>query len=136
MSIPVAIEALRTEAERYPFAYFLTVGDDGRSHAVAVQPNWTDAGTLLIGSLGRRTSANATARPNVSLVFPPASIDDYSLIVDGDASVDANTITFAPTNAVLHRPAPASADPTTDAPSSCGSDCIPIGVSPTTSHAH
>ncbi len=132
MSIPVALEALRTAAERYPFAYFLTVGEDGRSHAVAVQPSWSDGGAILIASLGRRTSANATARPNVSLVFPPASIDDYSLIVDGDALVDADVLTFAPTNAVLHRPAPPSAD----AASSCGSDCVPIGVSTTADHAH
>ena len=37
MSIPVEIERLRAEGERYgPSPYLLTTGDDGRPHSVSV----------------------------------------------------------------------------------------------------
>ena len=110
---------------RYPFAYLLTVSDDGRAHAVAVQPRWNGAGALVIDDTGRRTSSNATARPHVSLVWPPPTIDDYSLIADGDARADGSGLVFTPTKAVLHRPAPAPA--ATDG-AACGSDCVPLRV--------
>ena len=130
MSIPVAIEELRTATARYTFAYLLTVSDDGRVHAVAVQPEWSEAGTLVIADTGRRTTANAAARPNVSLVWPPVSIDDYSLIADGDASPHGDGLAVTPTKAVMHRPAPTRAGdlPGASDAESCGSDCVPLSV--------
>ena len=129
MSIPVAVDDLRTAlAERPSSAYLLTVSDDGRPHAVHVALSWD--GDRLAADVGRRTAANAAARPNaVSLVFPVRNADDYSLIVDGTASVatgDAadggeRRVRIAPTKAVLHRPA-AAPDPA----SACGSDCVPL----------
>ena len=130
MSIPVAIEELQAATSRYQFAYLLTVSDDGRSHAVAVHPSWTDDGVMLIAEAGRRTSANAAARPNISLVWPPVTVEDYSLIVDGNASIAESGLTFTPTNAVLHRPAPAGSP----SGSGCGSDCVPIGLVGTHTH--
>jgi hypothetical protein len=48
-------------------------------------------------------------RPNVTWVFPGASGEEFSLIVDGDAAVDATVdereVAVRPTWAVLHRPA-------------------------------
>ena len=106
MSIPVALPELRAATERFAFAYLLTVSDDGRAHVVAVVPEWAiDGGTLSIDDIGRRTAANATARPGLSLLWPPTSAADYTLIVDGDALVTDDVLTFTPTNAVLHRPA-------------------------------
>lgn len=128
MSIAVALGDLRAAlAGRPSSAYLLTVSDDGRPHAVHVALAWD--GDRLAAEVGRRTAANAAARPDaVSLVFPVRSADDYSLIVDGTASLadaagggDARRVLVVPTRAVLHRPA-AAPDPA----SSCGSDCVPL----------
>ena len=139
MSIPVALDELRVAlAERPPSAYLLTVSEDGRPHAVHVAIAWH--GDRLVADVGRRSAANAAARPRaVSLVFPVRTPDDYSLIVDGNATVaetaagdDTTTPTpgssggerrvlVTPTKAVLHRPA-AAPDPA----SSCGADCVPL----------
>jgi hypothetical protein len=125
MSIPISLERLRAAvAERGPSAYVLTVSDDGRPHAVHAPIRWQ--GDVLALDVGRRTAANAAARPAVSLLFSTRSDDDYSLIVDGSAAVvsdaDAHRLLVTPTKAVLHRPAPAP-DPTT---ASCGADCVPL----------
>lgn len=123
MSIPVALDELRSTSGGYRFAYLMTTSDDGRPHAVAVSPAH-DGADLVVTGVGRRTASNAEARPAVSLVWPPDVIDGCSLIVDGQASVergagaDGARVVVSPTKAVLHRPAP-SPDPT----SSCTSDC-------------
>lgn len=121
MSIPVALDELRSTCGGYRFAYLMTVGDDGHPHAVAASPTHGD-GELVVAGVGRRTASNARARPTVSLVWPPDDLEGYSLIVDGEASVegsgDAVRIRVRPTKAVLHRPAPGP-DPT----ASCTSDC-------------
>jgi hypothetical protein len=127
MSIPVALDELRSTSGGYRFAYLMTIADDGRPHAVAVSPTH-DGAVLVVAGVGRRTAANAEARPVVALVWPPDDLGGYSLIVDGDATVDRSgsgsgngdgtTVRVRPTKAVLHRPAP-SPDPT----SSCTSDC-------------
>jgi len=132
MSIPVPLERLRAAvAERTPNAYVLTVSDDGRPHAVHAPVCWE--GDVLAAEVGRRSVANATARPAISLLFPVRVDGEYSLIVDGIAAVvsDGNgqRLLVTPTRAVLHRPAPAP-DPTT---SSCGADCVPLFPPPTRS---
>jgi len=45
-----------------------------------------ERGTLIV-DVGRRSTANAAARPAVSLLYPVRTDDDYSLIVDGTAAV-------------------------------------------------
>jgi hypothetical protein len=78
-------------------------------------------GDVLATEVGRRTAANAGARPSVSLLFPVRADGDYSLIVDGTAAVAEGRVCVTPAKAVLHRPA-AAPDPT--AP--CAADCVPI----------
>jgi len=124
MSIPVSLERLRAaSAERGPSAYVLTVGADERPHAVHAPVRWE--GPVLAAEVGRRSAANATARPAVSLLFPVRSDGDYSLIVDGTAAVETtesgHRLLVTPTKAVLHRPA-AAPDPA----SSCTADCVPL----------
>lgn len=121
MSIPVALTDLPGAVGGFRFAYLLTVSDDGRPHAVAVTPAVVDG--ALVTETGRRTAANAAARPAVSLVYPPVEDGGYSLIVDADAAAEGTTVTLRPTSAVLHRPAPAG---TPVAPGSCGADCVPV----------
>ncbi len=125
MSVPVPLDRLRAAiAERGPGAYLLTVADDGRPHAVHAPVRWE--GDVLIADVGRRSAANAGARPAVSLLYPVRSDGDYSLIVDGTAAVatadGGQRLRVTPTRAVLHRPAPAP-DPTA---SGCDADCVPL----------
>ena len=124
MSIPVPLDRLRAALEeRGGNAYVLTVSDDGRPHVVHSALRWQ--GDTLTADVGRRSAANATARASVSLLYPVRSDGDYSLIVDGNATVVAGDagprLLITPTMAVLHRPAPAP-----DPSSSCGADCVPL----------
>ena len=120
MSIPVSIDALRAAIEeRGARAYLLTTSDDGRPHAVHVALGWD--GEALATEVGKRSAANAAARTWVSLLYPLRSEGDYSLIVDGTATVDGLRLRITPVKAVLHRPA-AAPDPS----SACGADCAPL----------
>lgn len=116
MSVKVDLGELEGRLGEYGFAYLVTVGDEGRAHVLAVMPESTDAG-LHVSGIGRHSVANATARPSVTLVWPPTEDGGYSLIVDGTATVGDGELTVAPTKAILHRPAP-GADGTR-----VGSDC-------------
>ena len=122
MSIPVAIDELAAATSEYGWAYLLTVRDDLRPHIVAVTPTWE--GEQLVMEVGRGTARNAAARSSISLCYPPVDEGGYSLIVDGDASVEAEEVRFVPTGAVLHRPAP---DGFTGSATGCGNDCEPVG---------
>jgi len=123
MSIPVELTALAQALEKYPFAYLLTSSaHEAAPHAVAVVPR-LEGGVLILQGLGRRTRENLLARPQVGLVWPPASVADYSLIVDGRAALDGDLLRITPSRAVLHRPAP-GAQPA--APGACGSDCVEL----------
>ena len=123
MSIPVAIPDLEVATRRYRWAYLLTVRDDMRPHIVAVNPEWVDDAMVI--EVGGGTARNAAARSVVTLCYPPVDDGGYSLIVDGDATadVDRSTVRFAPTGAVLHRPAaPGFGGSSTG----CGNDCEPV----------
>ena len=124
MSISVPLESLRAALdERGGNAYLLTVADDARPHAVHVPVRWQ--GNVLAADVGKRSAANAAARPSVSLLYPVRVDGDYSLIVDGTAVVasreEGHRLLITPTTAVLHRSA-AAPDPA--AP--CGADCVPL----------
>ncbi len=102
VSIAVSLADLHTKLAEYPWGYLVTVSDQQRAHSLAVPTHYVDG--VLAMSAGGGTRANATARPDVTMVFPPASGTEYSLIVDGRAQVFVDHIEFTPTNAVLHRP--------------------------------
>lgn len=122
MSIPVELPTLAEIMKGYPFAYLLTGSMHGAPHAVAVVPR-LEGGVLLLDAVGRRTRENLRARPEVGLVWPPTSIAEYSLIVDGQSALDGDTLRITPSRAVLHRPARRS-EPA--APGTCGSDCVEL----------
>lgn len=125
MSIPVAIDDLVAETERYGFAYLLTVRDDQTPHIVAVNPAWRDGRAVM--EVGRGTARNARARSSVTLCFPPTADGGYTLITDGIATVedgaDGEVVSFEPTGAVLHRPA----SPGLTSVTGCENDCLPVG---------
>lgn len=122
MSIPVDLARLGDEVASRPFCYLLTVSDEGGPHAVAVTPRFD--GGRLHAEAGNRTRANASARPDISLVFPPLQVDGYSLIVDGRARVDGSAVAVTPSRAVLHRPAPSRGP----ADRGCTSDCVELAA--------
>lgn len=131
MSHDVPLDELAVAMADYDFAYLLTSPSHGAPHAVAVRPR-LEGDHLVVDGLGRRSPRNASETPTVSLVWPPRSIEAYSLIVDGLAVVEppvhdtgdgrGASMRITPTRAVLHRPAPGTA---TD-PAACVSDCIEI----------
>ena len=92
-------------------------------HAVAVTVEWQ--GDELVMGIGGRSSANAQAHPDVSLLWPPFEPGGYSLISDGVArDLGDERMAFSPTKAVLHRPAPgqsASGSRAIAAPTACRS---------------
>lgn len=111
VSVAVGLEELAAEIARRGFGYLLTTGDDRRPKAVALVP--TVVGRTLRFDAGGGSAHNATARPSVSVVFPPTADDEFSLVVDGDAAVETADdddgtpfVVVTPTWAVRHRPAP------------------------------
>jgi len=124
MSVPVDLEQLAEALADFTFAYLITVGDDFRAHAVAVDPVLAD-GRFEVGAVGRSTRRNAGTHADVTLVWPPAEPGGYSLIVDGRGSFasDDAPLVVVPGRAVLHRKA------TPDSPPSrtgCTDDCLPL----------
>jgi len=130
MSIPVELEALQSKTDEYGWAYLLTVGDDLRPKIVAVPPEWHD-GVLCLDA-GRGSARNVGSRSSVTVTYPPLDPDGYTLIIDGEATVESSDagsddapprVHFAPTGAVLHRPAPAGF---TNSATGCSHDCAPV----------
>jgi hypothetical protein len=110
MSVEVPIPQLFDEVGDWGFAYLLTVSDGERPHLLALHPVVHGDGAtrvLRFDAGGGRACRNATARPQVTLVFPPREgASGMSLVVDGDATVDGAHVDVRPTWAVLHRAAP------------------------------
>lgn len=110
MSIPELFE----QVERWGWCYLLTVSDGERPHLLALRPTVVGDGAerqLRFVTGGGTAYRNARARPMVTLVFPPGEHSDgYSLVVDGEVTVDdeadAAIVDVRPSGAVLHRSAP------------------------------
>lgn len=103
MSIPVPLDELAARLAQHPWGYLVTVRDDGRAQSLAVPTQLVDG--ALVATVGRGTAANAIARPNVTMLFPGTTGEEFSVIVDGDARIDGDRLEVTPTWAVLHRPA-------------------------------
>ena len=106
MSIRVELDELREQvAACGPYAYLLTVTDDGRPHAVSLRMEWD--GDDLVGAPGPRTVANAARGPEVSLLWPVSGRDGFALFINGQAAVraegDAQKVVVKPASAVLHK---------------------------------
>lgn len=144
MSVKVELSDVERTAAGLAVAYLLTAGDGGRVHLVAVTPQFGDR-TITVGGVGRHTVANVQGCGRATLLWTPANPTDYSLIVDGDATLqDADAdlgadagvdrggeerasertepavISIVPTKAILHRPA---VDP---AGRRVGNDCVDV----------
>ena len=104
MSIAVPLADLEAKLAEYPWCYLVTVSDDQRAHLLAVPTQFVD-GVFAAVSRSWHALERHDRRPEVTLVFPPASGTEMSLIVDGHARVFDEHVEVTPTNAVLHRPA-------------------------------
>lgn len=104
MSVPVAIDDLAETLTGFDAGFLLTTSDD-RVKAVSVAPVLA-GGVLRLSAPGRGSVANVGANPTVTLLFPPRTPPDFSLLVDGTAVVDGDDVVVTPTAAVLHKPAP------------------------------
>jgi hypothetical protein len=106
MSVVVSLVDLPAATEgQIGWCYLLTVSDSGQARVLAIAPQWNTDGTSLRAEVGTGTAASATARPTVTMVWPPADPLGYTLIADGVAEVSERMLTFTPSAAVLHRPA-------------------------------
>lgn len=111
MSIPVDLENLATEVGDRGPGYLLTSGADGRPHTIELAFSVDDSadGAVLRSGCGKSSARNIAERPLVALLWPPTEPGGYSLIVDGEATIegDADTrmVVIAATHAILHRPA-------------------------------
>jgi hypothetical protein len=120
MSIPVDTAALAEAVDRYGAAAFLlSSAPRGGPHAVAVRVAWD--GTALTTRAGNTSRTNISGRAEVTLLWPPVGEDDYSLIVDGTASVEGTDgVRVSPVRAVLHR------NPATTPTDDPGSECVTV----------
>jgi len=122
MSVKVDLDQLADALTDFTFAYLITVGDDYRSHTVAVAPVLGD-GVIDVGSIGNTTRKNVARHDGVTLVWPPSQPGGYTLIVDGVGRHTDDALTVEPTRAVLHRPATPETPATNPG---CLHDCAPL----------
>jgi len=107
MSIKVALSDLAEHVVPRGPGYLVTTGPDGRPHTTHVQ--FELEGSTLRARAGRKTIRNINAQSLVALLWPPASPDDYNLIIDGTATaVDVNDeglgyASIEATHAILHQ---------------------------------
>ena len=123
MSIPVDIADLNTALADFGAGYLLTAGAGGRVKAITVEPRVVE-GRMVVSGPGRGSVANVGANALVTLLFPPLVQRGYTLLVDGEASVDGDDVVVTPSGAVLHRPAAPCDGP--GPPVGCGHDCKPV----------
>ena len=127
MSVPVDIDNLEKAIDKYGVnAYLITTDNEAHPHITHVTLSKDSDGFVCY--LGRKTSANAAARPSVAMLWPPMLPGEHSLIVDGLMQVTeipergARGL-FKPKAAILHRSASGSEKETAG---NCTSDCSPV----------
>jgi hypothetical protein len=84
--------------------FLLSTNADASPHPAHVRVSFADGVFTL--SAGRRSCANSTDRPAVTLLWPASDAESMHLIVDGVAesvSADDGVVTVAPTSAMWHR---------------------------------
>lgn len=106
MARTVDLVRLAETLRDYRFAYLVTVGDDFRVRTTAITPTF-DGSRVDIGPVGSHGRENMSTRNTVTLIWPASEVNEYSLIVDGQAEIPddpAGPVLVTPTKALLHRP--------------------------------
>jgi Pyridoxamine 5'-phosphate oxidase len=102
MSVPVSLDQIADQVERFGAAAFLITVGDGRAHPASVLVHARADGVLTMPA-GRRTGKNIAERPDVTLLWAGPTDDGFALLVDGTATVADGTATVTPTSAILHK---------------------------------
>ena len=101
MSVQVDLADLQRVAEaRGRTCFLITVGPEGLAHPTSAEIRWVD-GQLVVG-IGRRSTANVEANSAVTVLWPQRHDGDYSLIVDGVASLVGTDAVVSARSAILH----------------------------------
>lgn len=111
MSMRVELDDLPAEILARGPGFLLSSVMDSRPHAVHLRFEVAAAeGQVELRSpAGRTARGNCSQRPAVTVLFPAAEPDQFSLLVDGEARLDGDEhIVVTAVSAVLHRPAPNS----------------------------
>jgi hypothetical protein len=109
VTIPATPPDLAAQIARHgPSAQLVTVTEDGRPHVVAVAVATADGGLSV--PAGSHTRANVAAHPGVTLLWAAPAGSIYSLVVDGTATVEGETVVIRASSALLHRAAHAPDD--------------------------
>jgi hypothetical protein len=110
VSIPISADELEEAAEGRPWVFLITAGpSDGAAHVVSLTADWSAGGVIRLAVGDGRAARNIASGSAPVVVFPPGGSGDrvdYSIIVDGAASLVDGVLTITPTGAMWHRPAP------------------------------
>jgi hypothetical protein len=104
--------------------YVVTVGDDGRAHVAPTTAVVDPGGVVVLTDVGRRTRANLAAGAAVTVVWSTGDPAEYTLIVDGTATVDDDGCVVRPDRAVLHRRGPGDDHDG----GGCSADCVDLTI--------
>jgi hypothetical protein len=109
VSIPISPDDLEAAAEGRPWVFLITSSSGSEaSHVVSLRVEWANAGCMRLTVGEGRAARNITAGSSPVVVFPPGGSGEraeYSIIVDGEASLDGGVLTITPSGAMWHRPA-------------------------------
>ena len=110
MSIPISPDDLEAAAAGRPWAFLVTASSGSEpAHVVSLAVDWSGGGVMRLAVGEGRAARNIAAGSSPVVVFPPGGSGDrvdYSIIVDGAASLVDGVLTITPTGAMWHRPAP------------------------------
>lgn len=98
-------------ADQRSFAYVISVKNElggPQVHVIAVTVE-IDGARVDCSRVGGSTRRNIAVNPQVTVMWPPksgtAEFDEYTLIADGQAKVDGDSVFVEIDSAILHRPA-------------------------------
>jgi hypothetical protein len=110
VSIPISADELEEAAEGRPWVFLITTGPSGEAaHVVSLTVDWSAGGVIRLAVGEGRAARNIVSGSAPVAVFPPSGSGeraDYSILVDGTASLVDGVLTITPTGAMWHRPAP------------------------------
>lgn len=108
LSIRIEPTELAAAVRGRDFVYLVTRGAD-RSHVVALKYS-VEGSRVTVRGAGRSSASNIERASTVTLVWPPATRasehSDYSIVADGTAMIDEESVVVDIVTAVFHRPAP------------------------------
>lgn len=95
------------QRQHRPEAPFLTYARDGAAKIVHVVVEAGDEPAVLrCTGFGRALASDIAQNPKLTLLWPAASDDAFSLLADGYGEIIGDLLIFTIESAVLHRPAP------------------------------